>query len=210
MNAALKKVLRSKEFEQQSQEIRRHQAILSAQELEREAKLEKWQAKISKARLKWELLHNERLWAEGFVGSARKHRHLAPPEPMPEFDHNGIPFDRVEVFQNRIGPSRAAVDALSELVWEPEQLAALDAGLRTYKGEFVFESIFRKYCGKGGPLRPFNVTEIVTCAADYKKYMEEFQRDNFGEVEDWVEQIPVWTSGHPLGKENQMRNGHEQ
>ncbi|KAI7208955.1 hypothetical protein KC343_g9155 [Hortaea werneckii] len=210
MNAALKKAVRSKEFEQQAQEDRRHQAKLRAQELEREAKLEKWQAKISKARLKWELLHNERLWAEGFVGSARKHRHLAPPEPMPEFDHNGIPFDRVEVFKNRIGPSRAAVDALSDLVWEPEQLAALDAGLRTYKGEFVFESIFRKYCGKGGPLRPFNVTEIVACAADYKKYMEEHQRNTVGEVEDWVEQIPVWTSGHPLGKENQVRNGHEQ
>ncbi|KAI7216995.1 hypothetical protein KC333_g4508 [Hortaea werneckii] len=210
MNAALKKVVRSEELEQQSQESQRHQAKLRAQELEREAMLEKWQAKISKARLKWEVLHNERLWAEGFVGSARKHRHLAPPEPMPEFDHNGIPFDRVEVFKNRIGPSRAAVDALSELVWEPEQLAALDAGLRTYKGECVFESIFRKYCGRGGPLRPFNVTEIVLCAADYKKYMEEFQRDNFGEVEDWVEQIPVWTSGHPLGKENQMKDGHEQ
>ncbi|GAB1725501.1 hypothetical protein NU195Hw_Modified_9t1 [Hortaea werneckii] len=210
MNAALKKAVRSKEFEQQAQEDRRHQTKLRAQELEREAKLEKWQAKISKARLKWELLHNERLWAEGFVGSARKHRHLAPPEPMPEFDHNGIPFDRVEVFKNRIGPSRAAVDALSDMVWEPEQLAALDAGLRTYKGEFVFESIFRKYCGKGGALRPFNVTEIVACAADYKKYMEEYQRNAFGEVEDWVQQIPVWTSGHPLGKENQMGNGHEQ
>ncbi|GAB1738106.1 hypothetical protein NU219Hw_g2639t1 [Hortaea werneckii] len=210
MQAALKKAVRSKELEQQSQETRKHQAKWSARELEREAKLEKWQAKISKARLKWELLHNERLWAEGFVGSARKHRHLAPPEPMPEFDHNGIPFDRVEVFKNRIGPSRAALDALSGLVWEPEQLAALDAGLRTYKGEFVFESIFRKYCGRGGALRPFNVTEIVACAADYKKYMEEFQRDSFGEVEDWVEQIPVWTSGHPLGKENQMRDGHEQ
>ncbi|KAI7715870.1 hypothetical protein KC353_g5765 [Hortaea werneckii] len=210
MNAALKKAVRSKELEQQSHESQRHQAELSAQELEREAKLEEWQAKISKARLKWEVLHNERLWAEGFIGSARKHRHLAPPQPMPEFDHNGIPFDRVEVFKNRIGPSRAAVDALSELVWEPEQLAALDAGLRTYKGEFVFESIFRKYCGRGGPLRPFNVTEIVVCAADYKKYMEEFQRDNFGKVEDWVEQIPVWTSGHPLGKENQTKDGHEQ
>ncbi|KAI6865903.1 hypothetical protein KC323_g4143 [Hortaea werneckii] len=210
MNAALKKVVRSKELDQQSHEDRRHQAKLRAQELEREAKLEKWQAKISKARSKWELLHNERLWAEGFVGSARKHRHLAPPEPMPEFDHNGIPFDRVEVFKNRIGPSRAAVDALGDLVWEPEQLAALDAGLRTYKGEFVFESIFRKYCGKGGPLRPFNVTEIVACAADYKKYMEEYQRNAVGEVEDWVQQIPVWTSGHPLGKENQMGNGHEQ
>ncbi|KAI7285773.1 hypothetical protein KC345_g1550 [Hortaea werneckii] len=209
MNAALKMVVRSKELEQQTHEDRRHQAKLRAQELEREAKLERWQAKISKTRLKWELLHNERLWAEGFVGSARKHRHLAPPEPMPEFDHNGVPFDRVEVFKNRIGPSRAAVDALSDLVWEPEQLAALDAGLRTYKGEFVFESIFRKYCGKGGPLRPFNVTEIVVCAADYKKYMEEYQRNAVGEVEDWVEQIPVWTSGH-FEKENQMRDSVEQ
>ncbi|KAI6850129.1 hypothetical protein KC332_g179 [Hortaea werneckii] len=210
MNAALKKVVRSKELEQQSHEDGRHQAKLRAEELEREAKVERWQAKISKARLKWELLHNERLWAEGFVGSARKHRHLAPPEPMLELDHNGVPFDRVEVFKNRIGPSRAAVNALSDLVWEPEQLAALDAGLRTYKGEFVFESIFRKYCGKGGPLRPFNVTEIVVCAADYKKYMEEYQKNAIGQVEDWVEQIPVWTSGHPLGKENQMRDGVEQ
>ncbi|KAI6848309.1 hypothetical protein KC332_g1863 [Hortaea werneckii] len=202
MNVVLRQVVRSKELEQQSQETRRHQARLREQELMREEKLEKWHAEISKVRQKWEFLHNERLYAEGFVGSARKQRHLAPPEPMPEFDHNGIPFDRVEVFKHRIGPSRAAVDA-SRVVWSEKQLAALNAGLRKYKGEFVFESIFREYCGRGGPLNEFNVTEIVTCAADLKKYMEN-QRNTPGEVEDWVEQIPVWTSGHPLGKENQM------
>ena len=66
----------------------------------------------------------------------------------------------------------------------------------------VFVKIFRRYCGRHGALSRFNVTEIVTVAADLKDYLIRMQQHDYDGVQDWVRAIPVWTQGHPPGKEN--------
>jgi hypothetical protein len=58
-------------------------------------------------------------------------------------------------------------------------------------GPFVYESIFKKYCRAKGPLRDFNVSEIVAKAAWVKKTAPDlYQREGL-DVPEWVHQIPI-------------------
>lgn len=169
---------------------------------QREEQAEQQRAYVKRVRDKWHQLHMERVWAEDGVPTAQKRRHLRTPNPQPEVDNNGDPFERVEVFTPRVGPPPAMVEAARQLVFTMSELDALSEGLRTYQGPYVFEKVFRKYCGRYGLLKRYNVTEIVTVAADLKEYLTGSQQRESGAVEDWVRRIPVWTKGHPLGKEN--------
>ncbi|KAK5123494.1 hypothetical protein LTR85_002532 [Meristemomyces frigidus] len=169
---------------------------------QREEQEERRTVHVRRARDKWARLHEERTWAEGGIMSAPKRRHLKLPDPLPEVDQNGVRFERLEVFTPRVGPEPAMVEAARNEVWTMKQLDALAEGLKAYKGPNVFEKIFRRYCGKHGSLNPYNVTQIVTIAAWLKEYIATSQQEQRGEVEDWVKAIPVWTKGHPLGKEN--------
>ncbi|TKA79588.1 hypothetical protein B0A55_03372 [Friedmanniomyces simplex] len=175
---------------------------LAAQREEQEARRAEQSKRIKK---KWQQLHFERVCAEGGIMSRQKRDHLCcVPLPEAEYDENGQAFERVEVFHPRIGPSPAAVERARALVWPMECSMALADGLKQYAGPDVFEKVFRRYCGRGRVLHAFNVTEIVTCAADMKEWL--LQQE--GGVEEWMQKIPVWTKGHPLGKENE--GSHEQ
>jgi hypothetical protein len=190
-----------------------HEALQRAQDAQREEMEDRQRARIRKAKEKWEGLHFERRCAEGGMLGRTKIEHLATPTPWtPEYDHNGEPFERIELFHPRIGPSPAKVEEARSSVWPLVQLAALEEGLRKYAGKDVYEKIFRTYCPRGAALSAYNVTEIVTTSADMKEYLTQMQQgeDGIGEVQAWVKAIPVWTSGHPLGKENTGEIGEEE
>ena len=209
MKAALSTVYWRREEEARYRQEQQREAEAQELEAQRERRNEKRRLEIKNIRDKWRQLHNERIFAEGFIDSAKQHRHLAPPEPVPEVDQNGLPFERLEVFKHRIGPSHAAVEAARDRVWDLYQLAALEEGLKQYKGPLVFEKIFRRYCGRHGELRPYNVTEIVTTAAGLREYLIAEREKAGDEVEDWLRRIPVWTRGHAVGKENHVGAGEE-
>ncbi|KAK4539941.1 hypothetical protein LTR36_009983 [Oleoguttula mirabilis] len=201
--AALRQVVRQ---HNQAEEYKAHQqreAEERALATQREEQEERRAARVKRARKEWQKLHEERIWADCGIAGPRKKQHLKQPDPEPEVDDNGVRFERVEVFTPRIGPTPAMVEAARQRVWSMLELDALREGLRKYSGPDVFVSVFRKYCHhKTGVLTKYNVTEIVTTAADLREYLASLQQEQSGEVEDWVKAIPVWTKGHPLGKEN--------
>jgi len=178
----------------------------AAAERERESREEQMkrqqQDNIRRIRSEWHHLHIERIWAEGGFLDHRKREHLTEPQIGTEYDQEGQPFERLEVFAPRVGPPPAMVEAASERVWRMAELDALVSGLKRYQGPDVYWKIFREYCGRTGLLNKYNVTEIVTVAANMKEYYTNLQQEANGQVEDWVKAIPVWTRGHPLGKEN--------
>lgn len=200
--AALRKVVRlhnqNEEYKVQQQQEAEERALAT----QREEQEERRATHARRVADKWHKLHEERMWAEGGIISAEKRRHLRLPDPPPEFDQNGVRFERLEVFAPRTGPPPAMVEAAREHVWTMSELDALAEGLQKYKGPYVFEKVFRRFCPRYGLLNKYNVTEIVTVAAGLKEYMANVQQEQNGEVEDWVKAIPVWTKGHPLGKEN--------
>ena len=124
------------------------------------------------------------------------------PKVQSESDQNGQPFERLQVFSSRIGPTFAKVEAAQALEWSSKELTALVHGLESYTGPNVFISIFRKHCQKNGALHQFNVTEIVSVAAMLKSHLTEVHEKENGVVQDWVKQIPDWTKGQSFGKEN--------
>ena len=153
---------------------------------------------------KWNALHVERRYAEtanANIMSRKKSDHLACPDYMePELDQNGHPFIREAAFRVRIGPTPDMIDAANANTWSIPELEALEDGLKMYAGEHVFRSIIRRHCLRRGLLNRFNVTEIVTAAANLKEYYT----DKFGEgAEDWVRLIPEWTKPGAIGKENE-------
>ncbi|KAF2159246.1 hypothetical protein M409DRAFT_60953 [Zasmidium cellare ATCC 36951] len=150
----------------------------------------------------WRTLHDERLDVTGFVDKA-KAKHLRMPYATVELDQNGEPFERLEVFRHRIGPHPVHVELARQREWTVEQVQALLEGLRRYAGRRVFQDIFRVYCRGTGILSDYNVTEIVTIAADMKEHLEEEQMEVYGAIDQWVQQIPVWTNIQTmLGQEN--------
>lgn len=173
--------------------------------LEQAARQRVQQARINRLRAKWEKLHNERLWAEGGLIRAQKREHLQIPQNCIETDQNGRLFERTEVFHPRIGPPPGLVDRASKVQWTLVELASLCDGLKEYRGPNVYERIFRRYCGRGRELNRFNVTMIVTTAAGMKESLTNNQMNTYGDVEQWILDVPVWTKGHQaLGKENEQ------
>ncbi|KAK5740489.1 hypothetical protein LTR17_004526 [Elasticomyces elasticus] len=198
---------------------RQLEAERNARAAEQERREERQAEQIRKTKQRWEKLHTERLYAESTnIISREKRKHLLyASEPNPEYDQNGEPFERMEVFQPRVGPSPAAVEHARSVVWDEDESQALADGLKHFiendrKVPDVLVAVIRVCClaenkKTGVPLgllNRFNVTEIVTCAADLKAHFREVQLKQTGLVEDWVEQIPDWTKGRCLGKENDV------
>lgn len=156
-------------------------------------------------RQKWQKLHTERQLAEGGLMPATKRTHLQLPEHYHiEYDQNGIPFEREEIFHPRVGPLPAFIEAASTLQWSLVQLSTLYDGLKEYTGPNVFERIFRRYCVPRGELNKYNVTEIVVEAALLKEKLIDDQEKAYGDVEQWILDIPVWTRPrHIDGQENE-------
>ncbi|KAK5687844.1 hypothetical protein LTR17_026718 [Elasticomyces elasticus] len=196
---------------------RQLEAERNAWAAEQERREERQAEQIRKTRHRWEKLHTERLYAESTNIISREKRKylLCEIEPNLEYDQNGEPFERVEVFRPRVGPSPAAVERAHTVVWDEDEVQALADRLEHFirkepKVPDVLVAVIRDCClacNKKenipmGILNRFNVTEIVTCAADLKAYFRAVKPKQRGLVEDWVEQIPDWTRGWCLGKEN--------
>jgi hypothetical protein len=174
---------------------------------QRFAEEERQREHANELRRKWKALHDLRVWVEGGIVPKRKREHLTLPKPEPEYDGEGRQFERLEVFAPRIGPSPAMVDEVrAQGPWSYLELDALERGLRKYVSPGdnlqVFVKIIREHCSPGGALNRFNVTEIVTTAADFKEFQMKQQRQLHGHAEEWLTMIPIWTKDHPLGKEN--------
>lgn len=148
----------------------------------------------------------------------KKRRHLGAPAAMPEFDVNGAQFERISVFTPRVGPSPAAVEeARREFAsgqWSEEEIRALHDGLKNHaRDDRMYENIFNDHCwcsgSKRGMLNKYNVTQIVTIAADLMEYVKSQQMENRGELEDWMKSVRVWTTGQALGMENLEPESHD-
>ena len=128
-----------------------------------------------------------------------------------ELDANGVSMERVDVFNARSTP---VSHRCGEDEWTDEQMDALVEGLETYASKTsplprsasgamlnlrpdpndpcsVFQQIFRKYCGRHGPLRHYNVQEITSQAAYVRTTIMDTCRRNGWSVQDWVKEIPV-------------------
>ena len=175
-------------------------------EAEEERRRKQQEATARKWRHKWQNLHTERMLVEGGLMPAIKRKHLQIQDRYyyTEYDQNGEPFQREEIFAFRKGPLPVFIEAAQKVEWKMVELSTLCDGLKDYTGEHVFERIFRKYCGRGRDLNRFNVTEIVVTAAAVKEKLVEDRRKNYnGDTEQWILEIPVWTSAHHgEGQEN--------
>lgn len=182
------------EYDEQRQRERRARQA----QVREAAELEAAHAKAERARWqtieeKWSRLHVERKLADECIIPLAKRRHLRQPSAEPEQDQNGERFTRVEVFRPRVGPQPGLVNCIKSQVWPRQSQTALVEGLMTWAGDaLVFERIFRAYCGRNGPLNPYNVTEIVVQAALLKHILEP-DCDPHSEDTAWVAQIPDWT-----------------
>lgn len=199
-----REIHRHQEYEQQRQEddARAEADALREERLEREEALEKQRNEL---RNKWLHLHDERREVGERILPPKKQAHLRVPELEPDTDGNGEAFERLEVFAPRYGPSVASTEKARQVAWTSVELDALRNGLEEFAGERVFVKMFRRYCVWGGPLNRFNVTEIVTIAADMRQWEEDQQRRN-GRVEGWVlvDKPYMWTKPRLIesGQEN--------
>lgn len=206
----LREIRRHSEKEQQriEDEARAETERLIDERLEREEVLAKERAAIRK---KWLLLHDERRAVDANILPRWKKLHLLVPDlTQSDQDSNGEPFERVEVFTSRgIGPSYASTERARSVEWSLIELHALRTGLEEFAGERLWVKMFRRYCVRGAPLHRFNVTEIVTIAADMLKYEEDRQSREFGTVEEWarVAKEQMWTKPKIQrgGQENHVR-----
>ena len=192
------------ELSQRTQRRQEQERRDRAAQAEEDARRRQQEALAKRFREKWQKLHTERMLIEGGLMRASKRAHLAiPDEYHTEYDHNGIPFEREELFHPRLGPPPDLVEAAMKQPWSLVELSALADGLKVYTGEHVFERTFRRYCGPGRELNKYNVTEVVAMAVQVKERLIEDQRRKYGDVEKWVLDIPVWTRGpHREGQEN--------
>ncbi|KAI5244111.1 hypothetical protein E4T43_03908 [Aureobasidium subglaciale] len=152
---------RSAEKCSQRQQLQQsRQAIIDAEE-EDDHKMMRW-------RENWRILHDQRLGAEleGRVFlNPEKEKHL---KYVP-LEQSNVPYT----------------------YWDPDaQIYPLVEGLLELTGPDVYRKIFRKYCKFGGPLQPFNVSEIVDKAVSLKEqFMKEALEDD-EEREQWIIDIP--------------------
>lgn len=183
---------------------RREQLRQEAEErAEAEEKAEK--SKWEKLETKWTRLHEERYRSDEPIKTVAKRAHLRQPSPSSsssiiEEDHNGHPFERLEVFRPRVGPPPALIEKAKQQSWPEESYAALMKGLQMWSGDvLIFERIFRMFCGRNGALNGFNVTEIVVMAALIREHLEKTV-DVDGESGEWgwVRGIPDWTRVHTV------------
>ncbi|KAF2718403.1 hypothetical protein K431DRAFT_314963 [Polychaeton citri CBS 116435] len=168
---------------------------------------------IESVRNRWRHLHEERRAAEGgFLAIWVRGRQAAydslrdPDYWLHELDSNGEPFERLQIFSPRSGPPPQMVMEARSKYWSTEQVQALGVALKRFAEEcgpgdpdMLLVKIFRSCCYQRGPLVEFNVTDIVTKAADLKAFFIEK-----GYQGDWIEAIPEWVK--PLSIEG-IENG---
>jgi hypothetical protein len=125
-----------------------------------ELKLKEW-------RQRWRVLHDQRLGAEmegqTFLNRERAHhlRHLSLDNPYVPLPH-----------------------------WDAEMhVYHLAEGLQDFAGPNVYREIFRKYCRRDGPLRAFNVAEMVDKAVSLKQQLVRLAEEDGEEVDQWVKDI---------------------
>ncbi|KAI5201388.1 hypothetical protein E4T39_05255, partial [Aureobasidium subglaciale] len=157
---ALKDIKPAEKYSQRQQLQQLRQEIIDAEE-EDERKLMRW-------RENWRILHDQRLGAElegrvFFNVEKEKHLKLIP------LEKSDVPYPH----------------------WDPDvHVYPLVEGLQELTGPDVYRKIFHKYCRYGGPLQPFNVSEIVEKAVSLKKqFMKEVLMEG-DEREQWIIDIP--------------------
>jgi hypothetical protein len=119
-------------------------------------------------------------------------------------------FERLPVFTNRNTLPLHRPSSIAEAKpWSTEQEKALTEGLEDHagtvvqdrtsytvsnrsKGPRVFHEIFRAYCRPGGPLRDFNVVDIVTQAGFLRSSLLKLCQEKSWPIPAWVKQIPVF------------------
>ncbi|PPJ58953.1 hypothetical protein CBER1_04093 [Cercospora berteroae] len=206
MQETFRRHIKDHEQHQISLALNRREALrLEAEEgAEAEERAEK--VKWEKLEAKWTRLHEERYRSDEPIKSIAKRAHLRQPISFPEEDHNGHPFERLEVFRPRVGPPPALIVKAKQQSWPEESYAALMKGLQMWSGDvLIFERIFRMFCGRNGALNGFNVTEIVVMAALIREHLEKtvLTVDGEGGEESdgewgWVKGIPDWTRVHTV------------
>lgn len=123
--------------------------------------------RLKEWRQRWRVLHDQRLGAEmegrTFLNREQGH-HL-----------RHIPLDNPHV-----PPPH----------WDAEMhVYYLAEGLQDFAGPNVYREIFRKYCRRDGPLRAFNVAEIVDKAVSLKQQLVRLAEEDGEEVDQWVKDI---------------------
>lgn len=104
--------------EQEAQASRREKALA--------ARKERWKV--------WQELHIKRMQCEPDPRARRKLVITKLDDPE-ETDANGVPFERLPIFKNRVTPpTRAASSKSVEVAWTDAQMTALLDGLRKYAG----------------------------------------------------------------------------
>jgi hypothetical protein len=143
-----------------------------------EGKLREW-------RQRWRVLHDQRLGAEleGRTFLSRNDNHLRqfsldnPYVASPYWDPDTHVYYLAEGLQEFAGT--LALFSFSCYL----------STLLTLKGPHVYRDIFRKYCRHDGPLRDFNVVEIVDKAVSLKQQLVKMAEEDDEEVDPWVESI---------------------
>ncbi|KAH7069665.1 hypothetical protein BKA63DRAFT_519388 [Paraphoma chrysanthemicola] len=141
---------------------------------------------------RWQELHIKRMQCEPPGSRRRKFLVIAKLEDLEERDADGIQFERLPVFKDRITPPLYRPSSMAqEMPWLAEQETALLDGLKDFAGPYVFESVFDKYCRPGGSLRDFSVTDITAKASWIRSGYEKLHQEIGWDVPAWVKQIPV-------------------
>lgn len=115
---------------------RRAEQMRLRQEREEEER-RRWE-QVRRVKEKWNRLHLERRWAEtgGRAIPIRKEKfaHLAFPSSLTEEDFDGIPFERMQLFTPRTGPTPSMMNRVRQVEWSDRALAAVWFGLENYSG----------------------------------------------------------------------------
>jgi hypothetical protein len=208
MDALLRTIEDNRQRELHEQRMR----VTAVEEAERQ-RIEAFQEEYRRARkykiAQWQRLHEWRRYSErGFLSLVKQNLLAYEELPHAELDADGLPFERVDVFaplRVRVGPSLLQMQAARAKSWSIQQEQDLCEGLKDFAGEDVLIRIFSKYCGKS--LTNFSVSDIVTHAADLRERWLLESQESQQTAPAWVQQIPVWTRPHAIGKENEENVG---
>ncbi|KAH7074321.1 hypothetical protein FB567DRAFT_597466 [Paraphoma chrysanthemicola] len=166
-----------REQEEEHMEYLRHEEALLARQT-------RWR--------RWQELHIKRMQCEPPGSSRRKALIIAKLDDLEETDADGIKFERLPVFKDRVTPPQCRTSSMAhDMPWSAEQETALIDGLKDFAGPHVFESVFDKYCRPGGSLRDFSVTDITAKASWIRSGYEKLHQEIGWDLPAWVKQIPI-------------------
>ncbi|KAF2257901.1 hypothetical protein CC78DRAFT_622247 [Lojkania enalia] len=185
---------------QQKEQIQKQSAEMEDRRRERET-AEKLKAEAEILQIKkqnlWHDLYAYRTAAEPNMKRWASLRWV-PLHVLEERDANGIQFERLPLFRDRVAPPAYRNPNLKLDEWTDEQVSALIDGLRKYAGpdvEKMYWNIFQAYCNPEregrGILRDFGVPEITAQATDIKTRLMDADQSSGRITEKWVNQIPI-------------------